>query len=251
MSVYDNYDFVVTPSSSAQTFWEPTGEGNRVRPVRTTFESLKVEVFPIGAPRTTSARLGGVSGTAVFEDKVRARLRDTSCERDFKALASRHPELRGALSVSSSFLEEAVRGKGVGLAAYRLLAEHAGRMGLAVVPHHCATGTPLTSTDALRVWSKLVREPGLDAEGTVVYAPPAKANPRGIAREVWAAERAARRTRKDWPEWARSVLLDPVWDAEGVIDYDPDVEVAHVEERADLDDVLRWTGTVAPRHRRR
>jgi hypothetical protein len=178
MSVYDNYDFVVTPSSSRNQFWVPTGEGNGVRPVRVTYESLKVEVFPVGSPRVKEARLGGVSGTASFSAGTRDRLRDTTCERDFQALAARHPDLRGAINVSSSFLPEALRGKGFGLASYRLLVEHAGKMGLAVTPHYCETGTPVTSADALRVWDKLVREPGFDAEGHVVYAPPVKVNPR-------------------------------------------------------------------------
>jgi serine/threonine protein kinase len=178
MSIFDDYDFVVTPSSSRNQFWVPTGEGNGVRPVRVTYESLKVEVFPVGSPRTKEARLGGVSGTASFSAGTRDRLRDTTCERDFQALAARHPDLRGVVSVGSSFLPEALRGKGMGLAAYRLLVEHAGKMGLAVVPHYCDTGTPVTSADALRVWDKLVREPGFDAEGRVVYAPLVKANPR-------------------------------------------------------------------------
>jgi len=177
MSVFDDYDFVVTPSSSKQQFWVPTGEGNRVRPQRVTYESLTVEVFPVGSPRVKEARLGGVSGTAAFTEGTRDRLRDASCERNFQTLASRHPDLRGVISVGSSFLPEALRGKGMGLAAYRLLVEHAGKMGLAVVPHYCDTGTPLTSADALRVWDKLAQVPGFDAEGHVVYAPPVKANP--------------------------------------------------------------------------
>ena len=74
--------------------------------------------------------------------------------------------------VTGSFLEEAVRGKGVGLAMYRLFAQEAGKRGLAVVPEECWSGTALTSADAKRVWAKLAREPGMDAEGRVVYAPP-------------------------------------------------------------------------------
>ena len=73
--------------------------------------------------------------------------------------------------VTGSFLEEAVRGKGVGLALYRLFAQEAGKRGLAVVPEECWSGTALTSADAKRVWAKLAREPGMDAEGRVVYAP--------------------------------------------------------------------------------
>jgi len=182
VSVFDDYDFVVTPSSSRNQFWVPTGEGNRVRPQRVTYESLTVEVFPVGSPRVKEARLGGVSGTAAFTEGTRDRLRDTPCERNFQTLASRHPDLRGVISVGSSFLPEALRGKGMGLAAYRLLVEHAGKMGLAVVPHYCDTGTPLTSEDALRVWDKLAQVPGFDVEGHVVYAPPVKTNPRRTRR---------------------------------------------------------------------
>ena len=182
MSVFDDYDFVVTPSSSRNQFWVPTGEGNGVRPQRVTYESLTVEVFPVGSPRVKEARLGGVSGTAAFTEGTRARLRDTSCERNFQTLSSRHPDLRGVISVGSSFLPETLRGKGMGLAAYRLLVEHAGKMGLAVVPHYCDTGTPLTSADALRVWDKLAQVSGFDVEGHVVYAPPVKTNPRRTRR---------------------------------------------------------------------
>jgi len=173
MSVYDTYDFVVTPSSSKQQLWESTGEGRGVRPVRYTYENLKVEVFTRGGEK-----VGVVMGSASFKEGQRERLRDSTCEQDFSRLAARHPELRGDLVVTGSFLEESVRGKGVGVAMYRVLAEHAGKQGLAVVPEYCWSGTPLTSDDALRVWGKLGREAGLDAEGHVVYMPPARENPR-------------------------------------------------------------------------
>jgi predicted GNAT family acetyltransferase len=230
VTVFADYDFVVTPSSSRNQFWVPTGEGNRVRPQRVTYESLTVEVFPVGSPRVKEARLGGVSGTAAFTEGTRDRLRDTSCERNFQTLASRHPDLRGVISIGSSFLPETLRGKGMGLAAYRLLVEHAGKMGLAVVPHYCDTGTPLTSADALRVWDKLAQVPGFDAEGHVVYAPPAKANPHrrnpvidlspfvdnqsvdALSRSVWALSpegiegHRSSTAREDRDAWARKVL---------------------------------------------
>jgi hypothetical protein len=166
--VYDRYDFVVTPSESSQQLWEPTGEGAGVRPVRYTYTRLQVLAFERG----TQNRLGAVSGSSEERAGARVRLRDTSCERDFAALAARHPGLRGEVVVTGSFLEEAVRGKGVGLAMYRLFAQEAGKRGLAVVPEECWSGTALTSADAKRVWAKLAREPGMDAEGRVVYAPP-------------------------------------------------------------------------------
>ena len=165
--VYDRYDFVVTPSESSQQLWEPTGEGAGVRPVRYTYTRLQVLAFERG----TQNRLGAVSGSSEERAGARVRLRDTSCERDFAALAARHPGLRGEVVVTGSFLEEAVRGKGVGLAMYRLFAQEAGKRGLAVVPEECWSGTALTSADAKRVWAKLAREPGMDAEGRVVYAP--------------------------------------------------------------------------------
>lgn len=173
MNVYDTYDFVVTPSSSKQQLWESTGEGRGVRPVRYTYENLKVEVFT-----RSGEEVGFVAGSASFKEGQRERLRNSACERDFSRLAARHPDIRGDFVVTGSFLEEPVRGKGVGIAMYRVLAEHVGKQGLAVVPEYCWSGTPLTSDDALRVWGKLGREAGLDAEGHVVYMPPARENPR-------------------------------------------------------------------------
>ena len=174
MSVYDTYDFVVTPTSSKQQLWEPTGVGNGVRPVRYAYENLKVEVHTRGG----SEKVGFVVGSAEFREGQRKPLRDATCEINFARLTARHPDLRGVLIVTGSFLEEVVRGKGVGVAMYRVLAEHAGKQGLAIVPEYCWSGTALTSEDALRVWGKLAREPGFDAEGHTVYAPPVRANPR-------------------------------------------------------------------------
>ena len=173
MSVYDTYDFVVTPTSSKQQLWEPTGEGSGVRPARYTYENVKVEVFTRGGEK-----VGFVAGSAEFREGQRKPLRDAACETNFARLTARHPDLRGVLIVTGSFLEEVVRGKGVGVAMYRVLAEHAGKQGLAIVPEYCWSGTALTSTDALRVWGKLAREPGFDAEGHTVYAPPVRSNPR-------------------------------------------------------------------------
>jgi len=172
MSVYDTYDFVVTPTSSKQQLWESTGVGSGVRPVRYTYENVKVEVFTRGGEK-----VGFVAGSASFREGQREPLRDAACEINFARLVARHPDLRGELVVTGSFLEEAVRGKGVGLAMYRVLAEHTGKQGLAIVPEYCWSGTALTSTDALRVWGKLAREPGFDAEGHTVYAPPVRPNP--------------------------------------------------------------------------
>ena len=173
MSVYDTYDFVVTPTSSKQQLWEPTGVGSGVRPVRYAYENVKVEVFTRGGEK-----VGFVAGSAEFREGQRKPLRDAACETNFARLVARHPDLRGELVVTGSFLEEVVRGKGVGVAMYRVLAEHAGKQGLAIVPEYCWSGTALTSEDALRVWGKLAREPGFDAEGHTVYAPPARSNPR-------------------------------------------------------------------------
>jgi hypothetical protein len=258
-SVYDAYDFVVKPSESSQQFWEPTGEGAGVRPVRYAYTRLQVRV----SERSTGRAVGGVGGASEERAGTRVRLKDGSCERDFAALAARHPGLRGVIVVTGASLEEDVRGKGVGLAMYRLFAQEAGKQGFAIVPEECWSGTTLTSADAKRVWAKLAREPGMDAEGRVVYAPPPKGNPRrrnpdvivrdgvvhGVAAKVWEQERTAGRTRKDWPEWAREVLLDPVWDAEDVIEYDRETDVAHVVSQADLSEVLRWAGMKAPRRR--
>lgn len=167
-SVYDLYDFVVKPTESSQQFWEPTGEGAGVRSVRYTYTRLQVQVFERG----TVTALGAVSGSSEERAGTRVRLRDSACEQDFSALAARHPGLRGVIVVTGSFLEEAVRGKGVGLAMYRLFAQEAGKRGFAIAPEECWSGTALTSADAKRVWTKLARDPDMDAEGRVVYAPP-------------------------------------------------------------------------------
>lgn len=165
--VHDLYDFDVKASDSKQQFWEPTGQGAGVRPVRYTYTRLQVTV----SERNTGRRVGHVNGASERRDGTRTPSRDTACERDYAALAARHPNLVGNVVVTGSFLEEDVRGKGVGLAMYRVFAREAGRRGLAIVPEDCWSGTPLTSADAKRVWGKLSREPGMDAEGRVVFAP--------------------------------------------------------------------------------
>lgn len=166
-SVEDQYDFDVKARDSRQQLWEPTGQGSGVRPVVYTYAHITVTVHE----RSTGRKVGGIYASS--EERMGARIpsKDTACERDYEALSSRHPKLKGVVAVVSSFLEEDVRGKGLGLAMYRVLAREAGRRGFAIVPNECLSGTPLTSADAKRVWGKLPREPGMDAEGRVVYAP--------------------------------------------------------------------------------
>ena len=160
----DAYEFRVNSRNSRQQLWEPTGQGSGVRPVVYTYTHLQVYVFS----RDTGVQVGGVAGSS--EERSGSRV-PTACERDYEALAARHPNMKGVVVVMKAFLDEEVRGKGVGLAMYRTLAKEAGRRGFAIVPNECWIGTPLTSADAKRVWAKLPREPGMDAEGSVVFAP--------------------------------------------------------------------------------
>ena len=159
----DAHDLVVTETQSRNQLWEPTGVGSGVRPVTYRYHTLVATLYPRGR-RNKDDRLGQVAATSERRSDAPVPLRGR-CADDLVRLNG--PAY--AFGVTGAFVDESLRGKGVGQALYAALVEAAGAHGGALTSNRCLTGTELTSGDALRVWERLGRR--YRVEGEVAWQP--------------------------------------------------------------------------------
>jgi len=154
----DTHDLVVTDTRKRTSHWEPTGVGNGVTSVPYTYHTLVATLYPRGE-RWKEARLGQVAATHERRRETPIPLRGR-CAADLVRLGG--PD--HAFGVTGAFVDEGLRGKGVGQALYAALVEAAGTHGGALASNRCLTGTELTSADALRVWERLGRRYAVEGE---------------------------------------------------------------------------------------
>jgi len=154
----DTHDLVVTDTQKRTSHWEPTGVGNGVTSVPYTYHTLVATLYPKGE-RWKEARLGQVAATHERRRETPIPLRGR-CAADLVRLGG--PD--HAFGVTGAFVDERLRGKGVGQALYAALVEAAGAHGGALTSNRCLTGTELTSADALRVWERLGRRYAVEGE---------------------------------------------------------------------------------------
>lgn len=170
-SLRDTHDLVVTEDKRRVQHWEPTGVGSGVVPVVYTYHTLIATLYPQGK-RHQEARLGQVAASSERRAGVPVKLRGR-CADDLVRLGG--PDY--AFAVTGAFVDEGLRGKGVGQALYAALVEAAGAHGGALTSNRCLTGTELTSADALRVWERLGRR--YRVEGEAAWQPKGSASKRG------------------------------------------------------------------------
>ena len=154
----DTHDLVVTEIQKRTSHWEPTGVGNGVTSVPYTYHTLVATLHPKGE-RQKESRLGQVAATSERKRETPIPLRGR-CADDLVRLGG--PAY--AFGVTGAFVDEGLRGKGVGQALYAALVEAAGTHGGALASNRCLTGTELTSADALRVWERLGRRYAVEGE---------------------------------------------------------------------------------------
>ena len=154
----DTHDLVVTEIQKRTSHWEPTGVGNGVTSVPYTYHTLVAVLYPKGE-RQKESRLGQVAATSERKRETPIPLRGR-CADDLVRLGG--PAY--AFGVTGAFVDEGLRGKGVGQALYAALVEAAGTHGGALASNRCLTGTELTSADALRVWERLGRRYAVEGE---------------------------------------------------------------------------------------
>ena len=154
----DTHDLVVTEIQKRTSHWEPTGVGNGVTSVPYTYHTLVAVLYPKGE-RQKESRLGQVAATSERKRETPIPLRGR-CADDLVRLGG--PAY--AFGVTGAFVDEGLRGKGVGQALYAALVEAAGTHGGALTSNRCLTGTELTSADALRVWERLGRRYAVEGE---------------------------------------------------------------------------------------
>lgn len=154
----DTHDLVVTEIQKRTSHWEPTGVGNGVTSVPYTYHTLVATLYPKGE-RQKESRLGQVAATSERKRETPIPLRGR-CADDLVRLGG--PAY--AFGVTGAFVDEGLRGKGVGQALYAALVEAAGTHGGALTSNRCLTGTELTSADALRVWERLGRRYAVEGE---------------------------------------------------------------------------------------
>lgn len=159
----DTHDLVVTEIQKRTSHWEPTGVGNGVTSVPYRYHTLVATLYPTGR-RGKDDRLGQVAATSERKRETPIPLRGR-CADDLVRLGG--PDY--AFGVTGAFVDEGLRGKGVGQALYAALVEAAGAHGGALTSNRCLTGTELTSADALRVWERLGRR--YRVEGEVAWQP--------------------------------------------------------------------------------
>ena len=156
--VRDDHDLVVTEMQSRNQFWEPTGVGSGVRPVIYRYHTLVATLYPRGK-RHKDDRLGQVAATSERRGDAPVPLRGR-CADDLVRLG----KAEYAFGVTGAFVDESLRGKGIGQALYAAIVEAAGAHGGALTSNRCLTGTELTSADALRVWERLGRHYRVEGE---------------------------------------------------------------------------------------
>ena len=154
----DTHDLVVTEIQKRTSHWEPTGVGSGVTSVPYTYHTLVATLYPKGE-RWKESRLGQVAATSERKRETPTPLRGR-CADDLIRLGG--PDY--AFGVTGAFVDESLRGKGVGQALYAALVEAAGTHGGALASNRCLTGTELTSADALRVWERLGRRYAVEGE---------------------------------------------------------------------------------------
>jgi GNAT superfamily N-acetyltransferase len=154
----DTHDLVVTEIQKRTSHWEPTGVGNGVTSVPYRYHTLVAVLYPKGE-RQKESRLGQVAATSERKRETPIPLRGR-CADDLVRLGG--PAY--AFGVTGAFVDEGLRGKGVGQALYAALVEAAGTHGGALASNRCLTGTELTSADALRVWERLGRRYAVEGE---------------------------------------------------------------------------------------
>ena len=154
----DTHDLVVTEIQKRTSHWEPTGVGNGVTSVPYRYHTLVAVLYPKGE-RQKESRLGQVAATSERKRETPTPLRGR-CADDLIRLGG--PD--HAFGVTGAFVDERLRGKGVGQALYAALVEAAGAHGGALTSNRCLTGTELTSADALRVWERLGRRYRVEGE---------------------------------------------------------------------------------------
>ena len=154
----DTHDLVVTEIQKRTSHWEPTGVEKGVTSVPYTYHTLVATLYPKGE-RQKESRLGQVAATSERKRETPTPLRGR-CAADLVQLGG--PDY--AFGVTGAFVDERLRGKGVGQALYAALVEAAGAHGGALTSNRCLTGTELTSADALRVWERLGRRYAVEGE---------------------------------------------------------------------------------------
>ena len=154
----DTHDLVVTEIQKRTSHWEPTGVEKGVTSVPYTYHTLVAVLYPKGE-RQKESRLGQVAATSERKRETPTPLRGR-CAADLVQLGG--PDY--AFGVTGAFVDERLRGKGVGQALYAALVEAAGAHGGALTSNRCLTGTELTSADALRVWERLGRRYAVEGE---------------------------------------------------------------------------------------
>ena len=164
----DTHDLVVTDTLKRTSHWVSTGVGNGVASVPYTYHTLVATLHPKGE-RGKESRLGQVAATSERKRGVPTSLHGR-CADDLVRLGG--PSY--AFGVTGAFVDEGLRGKGVGRAMYAALVEAAGAHGGALTSNRCLTGTELTSADALRVWERLGRRYFVEGEVAWYRGPRAK-----------------------------------------------------------------------------
>ena len=162
---------IVTNRKQTQ-MWEPVpGKPNQVVPRY--FVSYDAAAYKLGQVGKDSALLGRVVAGGWADGGE--RVRDATGAANLEAMRAHYPSLKGAMVVGQAAVAPKMKGKGLGSALYYAMIDRVAKDGFALVPEFYGSGTPITSNDALAVWSRLAQT--FPSAGFVVYAAP-KPNPR-------------------------------------------------------------------------